>query len=623
MVTVNDQTVINPNYGLYLGQNPVSLNKRSLLDGLNFRVQQGVLSNINLGWTRFSSFTLDGPVIHIDNFFLRDGTSHLIFVTLENIYKYTAATEVVTFINKRYETGTVEATGADPGVVTGSGTAWDTAVSGVKNAKAGDYISFGATGRNLLSDTWYEIDTIDSDTQLTLTGAISGGAVTAGTSYTIRKTFTGRLFEPWESVTFVNAAPSNTDLWFASNGIDNIVTWNGTDTEVIPLDTLGFTAKHMTVYSNMMIYGNVTQGGTELPTTIINSDLGTPADTSSGLASQFVVHDGTDPIVGLNQLAENLIIYSEKHVTPAQFVGDPLVFAFRDALVGQGPINGRVVADFGNYHEFLSPESQHRFDGVNVEEVNKHLWRAVLRTRDPVRDNLMFHHFDEENGDVVWGFPLVTDVDSGTNTTPIAFAYGEHYLEEVPSRGAEFGRQVPTPHSKREFPFTASGFFTRQTGLTWDTITDTWADQNFRWNDNFFSVAFPLNIVGANDGKVYTLGTSQDADGAALDSFVRFGRRPLSDGKMRGLVKRIYPFATEFPSATYGLKVTLHLADHANGSTEANDVLELDLTLPESTFFVSPFRRARYIEVEFGTDGPAEPWELAGYDIDAVSGGRR
>ncbi len=435
---------------------------------MNFRVLQGKLTNLNLGWTRFGAFNLGDAVSGIDNFFQGDGTESLLFLTLKNIFLYNAGTEVVTFLNKRYEVNTVSATGDTPGVVTGATTLWDTTVDGKKNVKAGDEISFGATGRNLLSDTWYVIDTVDSDTQLTLTTAISGGAVSGGTSYTIRKVFTGDLATPWDTATFLRAAPGNADLWFATNGIDNIVTWNGSDSTIVELNTLGLTAKNITVYSNMMIYANVTQSGTVKPTDIVNSDLGTPEELASGLASQFVIHDGTDKIEGMAVLGDNLILYSNEHVTTAQFVGDPLVFAFRDAIVGTGPLNGRVIADFGDFHEFLGIDSQYAFDGVSLIKINKHVWRQVLRTRDPTREPLMFHHFDEENGDLIWAVPLVTDSGSGDVTMGPAVAYPEHYLEDTPNRGGPRGSQVPTPHSKREFPFTATGYFTRQTGLTWD-----------------------------------------------------------------------------------------------------------------------------------------------------------
>ena len=151
-------------------------------------------------------------------------------------------------------------------------------------------------------------------------------------------------------------------------------------------------------------------------------------------------------------------------------------------------------------------------------------------------------------------------------------------------------------------------------------MTDEWTTYNFRWNDKFFFATFPLNLVGRSNGKVYTYGTSQDADGIALASFVLFGRRALGDGRQRGLLKRIYPFVVPFSTP---LDITVHLADHAQGVATINQTVSFNQSLPEGGHFSSIFRRGRYMEIEFGTDGPGQPWELSGYDVDTVTGGLR
>src|SRR5690606_11054729 len=101
-------------------------------------------------------------------------------------------------------------------------------------------------------------------------------------------------------------------------------------------------------------------------------------------------------------------------------------------------------------------------------------------------------------------------------------------------------------------------YYQRKEGLTWDQLTESWGSQNFRWNDQFFFVAFPFNLAGDFEGNVYILNTQQNqADGTTLESFVRFGRRALGDGRMRGLIARVYPFASNL----FGeLDVTVHLA---------------------------------------------------------------
>jgi hypothetical protein len=186
--------VIAPNLGLRFDKPPLALDPRELQDGLNFRVKEGTLQNLNLGWTRFGAFTLDGPVRLITNLFLRDGTEHLVFGTEDNLYRWDEGTDTVKFITPVYATGTVEVAGT---AVTGTGTNWD------PNLKAGDKMYFGSATQNDPAATWYTILTRNSDTSITLTA--SAGTVGAGTAYTGRRLFTGDPEAIWTYDTFVNA----------------------------------------------------------------------------------------------------------------------------------------------------------------------------------------------------------------------------------------------------------------------------------------------------------------------------------------------------------------------------------------------------------------------------------
>ena len=461
---------------------------------------------------------------------------------------------------------------------------------------------------------WYEILTVDSAVQVTLTANYTG---TGGAgNYTGRLVFTGAISDYWRTETFFDAQPDDEDLWFATNGVDTMVKWNGTDAQVTSLTGLTFVAKELHQFKNMMIYGNITENAGEVkPTTIKNSDVTKPEEMAAGLAGEFVVHDGDDGIEGLVTLGDNLVVYGNRSAVLTQFVGDPLVFIFRVSSANVGPLSGRLVADFGDFHEFIGPDDHYTFDGVTLQRNKSHVWRQVLRERDPNRIALAFSHFDEENGDLLWVLPLVADANTGSQETPRT-AFSEHYLEDV-------GPRDPTPYTKRDCPFTASGFFERQTTLTWDQLTETWETVDFAWNDSFFSAAFPFNLFGDESGKVFTLNTASTADSAALVSFARFGRIALGDGRQRNLLARIYPFAVQFAGASgYKLDVTVHLSDHASGPTTPTGPFLFDVRLT-GDHFVSVFRRGRFMEVEYGTAGPSHLWELEGYDIDLRPGGRR
>lgn len=593
--------VVNPNLGLYYDRTRVALNPRMLSDGKNFRVKLGKLSNLNMGWTRFGTFQLNGPVTLIRNFIKRDGTESLVFASLTDLYKYVSES-TVTYLTPRYEVGTASRAG---NVVTGGGGAnFVTA-----NIKIGDQISFGTAGVVSTTATWDTITGIGA----TLT-TLGSGAVGAG-PYTIRQVFTGALQNIWQTAIFVNASPSNSDELWLTNGVDSIIRWNGTSTQVEVMSGLGFIAKTLTVYSNMMIFFNLIQSGLAKPTDMINSNPGEPQNVTTGLAEQFKVHGNVDAILHAETIGDNLAIYSFSDngvITLAQFVGDPLVFAFRQVSFGTGPLGAKAVANFGPYHQLLANDSQYFFDGATVKAVNKHVWREVLRTQDPTRVRFSYAHFDEENGDLIWVLPLTSDPDTSSTAGP-ATAYSEHYLEEP-------GVSLPTPFSKRDFPFTATGYFRRQTGLTWDKLTDSWQNYNFRWNDKFFFSAFPLTLGGKSDGKIYSINTSQDADGVALSSFVRFGRRVISNGRMRGLLTRVYPILTQLNTP---IKITALMSDAADANATIQDEQSFDQLQPFEGHFSAHYRRGRYFEIQFGTSGPGQPWELGGYDFDIRKGGHR
>ena len=121
---------------------------------------------------------------------------------------------------------------------------------------------------------------------------------------------------------------------------------------------------------------------------------------------------------------------------------------------------------------------------------------------------------------------------------------------------------------------------------------------------------------------MWQLNTSQYKEGNSalpLASLVRTGRRALGDGRMRGLLQRVYPFVSTF---TTDLDVTVRLFDSASGPLTGSETFTFDQSLGEGGHFQSIFRRARFYELEFGST-LGQPWVLDGYDVDVMKGGSR
>lgn len=603
--------VVNPNLGLYYDRPAIAMSPLMLQDGINFKVKDGKLNNLNVGWARFqSNITLNGAVTLIADFFLRTGTDILILGTPTDLYQYNPGSGgTVKYITPTYVTGTASANGT---TVTGIGTSWSTATP--RAVKIGDEISFGSANVVDPAATWFTVLNVGGNTTLTLTA--SAGVIGAG-PYTIRTKFQGSVTNLWSTDTFINAAPENEDEWFATNGTDLPVYWNGATAQVQWLNN-NFTAKSLRVYSGVMCYFNITKAGVLLPTTMITSDAAQPKVTNgTGISTQLIVHSDQGEIYNAEKIGSALAVYSKNVVTLVQFVGDPVQFVFRQISFDKGVLAPRAFVTFPSFHEYLGHDTQYRFDGASIIPINSHVWRFVLSQQDPVRAKLAYAHRDEQEGEIFWVLPSTVDPGSGTSTSPPSQTFVEHYLENV---GTSSMKAVPVPHSKRKHMFTATGKYARQSGLTWDQLVNQWSQYNFRWNDQFFAASFPLNLGGDMNGKLYTFNAAQDADGVALNSYVRFGRRATTDGKMRGLVTRVYPFVQLFGN---NLTVTVNLADFPSGPTTIIAQQTFDQTQPEGQYFAPIYRVGRYFDVQFGTSGPIQPWVIEGYDIEVRTGGQR
>lgn len=605
-----EDPILNPNLGLYLDRGSLSIPPRGLSDCLNIRIQNGRIERDNLGWSPFpdsgNAVQLDNPVTGIDNIKFRDGGQRLVFLTTTDVYLYDEGDSSVRFLTPRYETGTVDITNGSA-TVTGTGTGWSSELD------SGDFIHVGATGQTDPDATWYEIDAVDSDTQITLTSAYQE-ATSSGASYTARQVFTGTVQNPWVTETFHAATDvqgTDGDRWYAVNGVDPIIGWDG-NTDQVYFPDMGNvdTCRTMVRFKNMLLLVNITADGDNRPVTVRNSAIGQPENTVTNEAGETVIHDGADPLVAVGPLGDNIVFYSENKIVTAQFVGGDVQFAFRIAASDVGALGVRAVADFGDYHEIIDRDGQFQFDGVNLRESGTQVWREVLRKQSPNRLSLLQHHFDDENAELHWVVPLTTDPGDSPRTS-----FTEHYLELT-------GEDEPVPITKRDLPATAFGKFERQTTLTFDQLAEQWQEINLRWDDSALHAAFPFNLFGDIDGNVFVLGTQDSQDGGDIVSFARFGRRPLGNTRTKGTILRVYPFCDRLPAETDGMDVYLNLTDDPAGDTQRAGPFNYDLT-HAGNHFVSPRRTGRYVELEFRREGVGKPYMIEGYDMEVVKAGQR
>lgn len=617
--------VLRPNLGLMYDQPQETIPPQALVDGNNFRIKQGVIDTRLMGRSKFLASALPGPIALIDNFLLSSGTALLIFGNLTDLFQYNSGTP--TYITPAYVTGTLAVTNGSPAVV-GTGTLFNTSIGGGasrKNVQAGDYIYVGSATQTAISPAggWYKVLSVTDDTHLTLTTNYTG-TTASGQAFTARQCFTGTLDNPWATEYFVNALNSGGtsigDQWIASNGLDPIVSWDGTTTFATFQSALAFTCKFMWRYKDQLLYQGVTYfSGTDAPTTMVGSDAGKPFDVVDGIANTYVVTDGNYPIVCSARLYDQLVIYTKSTVANsgiggeiilATYLGGDLGYAFRTVINGRSPLAMYLVADFGYYHKFLGFEGEWIFNGIGLQYTGGHVWRQLNPSVDLSRINRSFCYFDEYYGELIWAVTFTTD----KNGQGPEVAYVEHYLEENLPQGH-------TPYSKRDFYATnAASYLTSQTAITFANLTNTWNTYSIRFNSNFFSANAPISLVGDPNGNVLQLSTQdEDFDGSALAEFVTFAPRILLDERHRGMIRRVYPFAGK--ASGYDLIVTTSVYDRVSADAALTDKVQSYDLSQASNRFVNPFVVGRVGQVQFGTTGPNQPFVLNGYDWDVVPGG--
>jgi hypothetical protein len=465
---------------------------------------------------------------------------------------------------------------------------------------------------------WFTVLQVNTDLSLTLVS--TAGNIVATSPYTIRRLFHASKTNSWDYDVFVRDSVSTHDQLVVTNGVDFVCSWDGNATAMTIQSAMAFKCKHVLAYKNMMLYANLTnQAGTSKPIDMINSAVGSPflaGATGVGLSEQFTVHDGQDEIIALRKLGDMAVSYGERHCVPAQFVGDPLVFVFREAAIDVGPISPYAIADFGDYHEFLGTDTSYSFDGVTLRDVNNHVGREMIRTIDPVRKKSTFLHFNEERGEVYWCVPRASDVGSGSVANQAQYTWTEHYLEEIPTNIPNIG----TPFSQRQFPFACGGYYRNTTQQVWNTDTLTWAASPTQWNDQSGAAQFPIVLAGDDSGFIYVLNTVQTGNGANLNSFVRSARRATqSDGRGRGLLRRVYVYLAAGMSE---FVVTVYGGDTPHGSVTAIVSQSMNTAQPAESLFLSIMRAMRYYEFEFGAPNGGA-WEISGWDPDLSPGGMR
>ena len=612
--------VFQANLGIYPGASPHVIPDRALADCNNVRLKNGKITNDKVGYELLMTLGVTDQVLLIDAFGQGTGAVTTIFGTRRDLYRYDTISEEPKFITPIYTTGDATITNGTADVAGDGGTLWDTGTP--KNVKAGDFIHFTSATQVDVDAIWYEIQSVTDDTNLVLTTNLAESTHT-NVVYTIRQTFTATDADFWDTDVFPEAPAGSItglaagDHWFATNGKE-IVVWDGNVARVLILSTvtsgLSITCKTLTSYKNMMLYGNMLEAGKLKTANFRNSAIADPENILTLDANEFVALEGVDFIEAMVPMGDLVVVYGKNAIAVIQFVNVPVFFAIRSVTPDIGIYSGRMVMNYGDFHEFLGTDQAYRFDGVRLNPIGTQVFPEILKRADRARSSKSLVFRSEEDLEVYWMIALVTDGDATNKSAQVAWT--QHYTEQVGN--------APVPYMKRTLPATAAGEFT-DTGIgrfSEHSGTTTFQDLEFPFASGFFSAEFPVILVGDEDGFIWKINTvSQQGANASLVSFVTSPVRPLSDGHGVGIIRRIEPHLTKNDMGSELIVVALAF-DRVGGVLAAGDAktIEIDHSDLRYKAMRTP---GRYGQVQFVSTALSAIWELDGYRVETEALGER
>jgi len=438
----------------------------------NVRLWEGQIKG-RPGLDDFFTTALDSQVMFYEEFEKNSGTTYLMAVTQKSVYYWSGS--AFTRIPWVYA-GTATTNGTK--TVTGTDTMWLT------NARAGDRFKIDSVG------TYGVIDTVDSDTQLTLltTYANATGACTVD-----------RYLGGATTDRFCRAVVD--EKFCFSQGVDPVLYWDGSAATVAALSANCPACHAMVNFAHRLVIANTVESGTAYPHRVRWCVIDTVTDWTGNGSGYEDVAETTDPIMNMGVLANQLIVYKRNIIIHGRQTGYsiPAISFFGTKRVpNTGLIAYEGLLNRGDLHYFVSSNSIYTYDGSTLTDVGDLIRQEFYDTLNPACEEQIITFYIEEFDEWYIFVPLAP------NTT---------------LTGAWVLNLTAGTFATATFPaITGVGYYSRQASLTFDSAPWTFDMAPGRYDDQRGLSGSKMNLVALSTYKTYNLtDESVDDAGAAID----------------------------------------------------------------------------------------------------------
>lgn len=256
--------------------------------------------------------TINQEVLNIILYQKKDGNRFMVVLTPTDAIKITSTSWE--YITQSYTTGTI--TNISGATITGNGTSWMS--SGVK---VGDYFILNVDKGDEPNDKWAKIQSINSDTQITLASNYSGTTGSGNWNYTIRKIYDTPPNYRW-GWAIVG------DLLCFSNGNNPVQKWNGSG-YASNLHSNAVPSRFLIEYADRLILFDCVVNGVRNPNYCRWSAIDDPTNWT-GVGSGYKNFVETeDFITGVGKSGTFLVVYKRNSIILGSDTGDidiPIIF---------------------------------------------------------------------------------------------------------------------------------------------------------------------------------------------------------------------------------------------------------------------------------------------------------